>query len=293
MTFGADPNEISESGELPLIEAVKRQYYPGILEALKLLIKAGEDPLRKNSEGKSALDEANEGLKVTYASFNEYVADLEKEQEADKARRAAAEKEAAQKRRAAPQVRPNDDRPNVALSVYQIIAGEEVYLNAHEILGIASDASQEEVKNAYRRVAVKWHPDKNPDPDAGDAFKLISWAYEKEIAKSRAAKAAVQPDAAKQTAQHAASEEVSQSAIKPATRPAEPRLALILAAKPAHKAEQKTEQLSLAMLKKEIAEARVRVQAAEQAAAQASRVLEQLKKAAQKESETTKKKVVE
>ena len=37
----------------------------------------------------------------------------------------------------------------------------------YEILGIARDASGDEVKRAYRRLAIKWHPDQNPDnPEA-------------------------------------------------------------------------------------------------------------------------------
>ncbi|KAL0964574.1 hypothetical protein UPYG_G00325830 [Umbra pygmaea] len=47
----------------------------------------------------------------------------------------------------------------------------------YEILGVEKDAGEEDLKKSYRKLALKFHPDKNQAPGATEAFKAISNAY--------------------------------------------------------------------------------------------------------------------
>ena len=48
----------------------------------------------------------------------------------------------------------------------------------YAILGVPRNATPEEIKEAYRRLAKEYHPDKNPSPEAEEMFKLINEAYQ-------------------------------------------------------------------------------------------------------------------
>jgi DnaJ family protein B protein 6 len=52
-------------------------------------------------------------------------------------------------------------------------------LNYYEVLGVKEDTTDEEIKRSYKKLAVKWHPDKNQDnkAEAEEKFKSISEAY--------------------------------------------------------------------------------------------------------------------
>lgn len=49
----------------------------------------------------------------------------------------------------------------------------------YEVLGLGREAGEDEIKKAYRRAALKWHPDRNPDnhPEAEERFKEVTEAY--------------------------------------------------------------------------------------------------------------------
>lgn len=49
----------------------------------------------------------------------------------------------------------------------------------HAVLEVARDASPAEIKRAYRRLAMRWHPDRNEHPEATERFKQIRAAYDK------------------------------------------------------------------------------------------------------------------
>ncbi len=48
----------------------------------------------------------------------------------------------------------------------------------YDILGLSKTATAAEIKSAYRKLALKWHPDRNKEKDATEKFKEINEAYE-------------------------------------------------------------------------------------------------------------------
>ena len=50
---------------------------------------------------------------------------------------------------------------------------EWVEKDFYKELGVSSDASDKEIKQAYRKLARDLHPDTNPDPSAADRFKAV------------------------------------------------------------------------------------------------------------------------
>jgi molecular chaperone DnaJ len=48
----------------------------------------------------------------------------------------------------------------------------------YDLLGVARESSETDIKKAYRKLAMEYHPDRNPSPDAEARFKEITEAYE-------------------------------------------------------------------------------------------------------------------
>jgi preprotein translocase subunit Sec63 len=50
-------------------------------------------------------------------------------------------------------------------------AADQQQRDYYEVLGVDRNATQERIKQAYRQLAMKYHPDRNPDSDATERFK--------------------------------------------------------------------------------------------------------------------------
>ena len=58
----------------------------------------------------------------------------------------------------------------------------------YDILGVSKSASESEIKSAYRKLALKWHPDRNKSAEATEKFKEVNEAYEVLSDKNKRAK---------------------------------------------------------------------------------------------------------
>src|ERR1041385_4598129 len=66
-------------------------------------------------------------------------------------------------------------RPQSPARIPEKMAKRDYY----EVLGVNRDAAEDDIRKAYRKLAMKWHPDRNPDnPKAEEKFKEAKEAYE-------------------------------------------------------------------------------------------------------------------
>lgn len=63
-------------------------------------------------------------------------------------------------------------------SIHDRLPDKKMGKDYYEILEISKKATDEEIKKAYRKLALKYHPDKNKTPEAEEKFKLVAEAYE-------------------------------------------------------------------------------------------------------------------
>jgi DnaJ family protein B protein 12 len=68
---------------------------------------------------------------------------------------------------------PKSD-PIKSQEIRQVLNKKDFY----DILGVTKDAKEDEIKKVYRKLALKFHPDKNQEPGADEAFKKIAQAYD-------------------------------------------------------------------------------------------------------------------
>ena len=66
----------------------------------------------------------------------------------------------------------------VAIALVLLVDAGSGDFNPYKVLNVARNADDKQIRNAYRRLAKDWHPDKNKAPEAHERFMQINQAYE-------------------------------------------------------------------------------------------------------------------
>ncbi len=65
------------------------------------------------------------------------------------------------------------DQPEFSQQDQQIAQQIKLKTNFYDVLGIEKTATEDDIKKAYRKLALRVHPDKNRAPEAQEAFKKV------------------------------------------------------------------------------------------------------------------------
>lgn len=66
----------------------------------------------------------------------------------------------------------------VGLAVLIEFVNSDSQINPYKVLGLSKNANEKQIRNAYKKLAKDWHPDRNKSPEAAEKFMQINQAYE-------------------------------------------------------------------------------------------------------------------